>query len=44
MSPEFGTHVWEGLGLVVGREKWGPSNIALVPMFHEAQQNGRNVS
>ena len=44
MSPECGTHVWEGLGPVVGRRKWGLSNTALVAMFHEAQQNGRNES
>ena len=44
MSPECGTHVWEGLGPVVGRGKWGLSNIALVAMFHEAQQNGGHES
>ena len=44
MSLEHGTHVWEGLGPVVGREKWGLSNIALVLMFCEAQQNGGRES
>ena len=44
MSPECGTCVWEGLGSVVGREKWGLSNTALVLMFREAQQNSRRES
>ena len=44
MSREFGTHVWEGLGPVVGRGKWGLSNIALGLMLLEVQQNGRNAS
>ena len=44
MSLECGTHAGEGLSPVVGREKWGPSNTALVPMLREAQQNGRHES
>ena len=44
MSLEHGTHVWEGLGPVVGRGKWGLSNIALVLMLRETQQNGRRES
>ena len=43
MSLKCGTCGWEGLGPVVGREKWGLSNTALGLWLHEAQQNGGNV-
>ena len=44
MSPEFGIHVWEGLGPVVGRGKWGMSNIALGLMLRDGQHSGRHES